>query len=93
MNFTILKPEQLDTQSPVKIDEWLDIDTDKCKGVDDNRPLTKKWLNMLLEDNTLQLDSLGRVWDRSEDTGKWYPYHLESQGKLYGIKVMKKAAN
>lgn len=93
MKFTILKPTQLDEQSSVKIDEWLDIDSDKCKSVDDNRPLTKKWLSMLMEDNTLQLDSLGRVWGRSEDTGKWFPYHLESGGKLYGIRVAKKADN
>lgn len=93
MRFTIPNPSQLDEQSSVKIDEWLDIDSDKCKSVDDNRPLTKKWLHMLMKDYSLQTDSLGRVWGRNEDTGKWYPYHLENGNKLYGIRIAKQAAN
>lgn len=87
-----LKPTELDSQSPVKIDEWLDIDSDRCKQVDDNRPITKKWMAMLMADKTLQTDSMGRVWGQGKE-GQWYPYHLESHGKLYGIRVAKQASN
>jgi len=93
MNYIDIKPNMLDEQSPVSIDEWVDVDSEKHIAVDDNPGLTKKWLRMLRTSGSLQLDSLGRVWGFSPNKNYYYPYHVEHGGKLYGIRVSSKGAN
>ena len=86
-------PSQLDNQSPVKIVRWLDIDSNELNQIDNYYSLTKKWLAMLLNNDTFKLDSLGRVWGFNKDKNQYYPYHIEYNNQLIGIKVSKKAAN
>jgi hypothetical protein len=87
-----LSPSILDEQSEVKIDKWIDINSEECKDKDDNLPLTKKWLKWGIEDNFLFADRNGRVWGKGNE-GKYYPYHLEYGKKLYGIRLAQVAAN
>ena len=55
-----LSPKQLDEQSSVQLDGWLEMDSEKWREADDNPNLTRKWLRMLLG-NALFVDKLGRV--------------------------------
>ena len=87
-----LSPAVLDQQSEVKIDKWIDINSEECKDKDDNLKLTKSWLKMGVEDGYLQADRLGRIWGKGKE-GKFYPYHLEYGKKLYGIRLAVVAAN
>ena len=86
-----LSPQQLDQQSPVKIERWLDIDSEECCAKDPDIALTKKWLRIGLEDKFLFLDTYGRVWGKGKE--KYYPYHFNIGPKNYGFRVAKKAAN
>lgn len=90
-------PAQLDKQSKIKIDAWLDVGSEAHKDRDDNLKLTKEWLKIGLEGGFLFCDSLGRVWGSGAHFGSphtvYYPYHIEYGKKLYGIRVATKAAN
>lgn len=83
--------KQLDKQSIVYISKWVDIDSPEAKANDDNRVFTKKVLNMLLNSNDLFTDELGRVWGQGKEN--FYPFHLEVGKQLWGIKIIKNAAN
>ena len=86
-------PKELDAQSRINIDSWVDVDSELCKEIDDNYPLTKKMLKLgFKEPAFLATDSLGRVWGKGEDQ-YWYPFHFEYNGKLIGYRLSKKAAN
>ncbi len=85
-----LSPTELDKQSLLKIDKWLDIDSEECKDKDPDYALTKRFLRILKDD--LFTDKLGRIWGRGEDS-RFYPFHFNIGKKLYGFRVAKKAAN
>ncbi len=88
-----LSAKQLDLQSKVIINEWLDFDSDKCKQLDDNRDFTKKCLKYGFEDGYMFTDEMGRVWGENKQTGEFYPFHFNIGKKLYGYRLSKKAAN
>ena len=44
-----LSPQELDNQSTVKLDGWVDLDSERWREVDDNPSLTKNWLKMGFE--------------------------------------------
>jgi hypothetical protein len=90
MNRLPLSTEELDKQSPVRIDLWLDIESEECKDKDPDIVLTKKWMKIGFEDKFLFTDSLGRVWGRGNE-GRFYPYHFNIGKRLYGIRIAKKA--
>ncbi len=86
-------PKELDAQSPVYLDGWVDLDSERWRQTDDDAPLTKKWLAMLMKEPAyLFTDSDGRVWGKGEN-GIYYPYHYEYGKKKYGIRIPRKAAN
>jgi len=85
-------PRELDTQSPVKIDRWVDIDTQEWRDLDEDPALTKKMMKIGFEANVLFTDSMGRIWGKGEG-GKYYPFHFDKGPKLYGFRLSKKAAN
>jgi hypothetical protein len=87
-----MNPKELDKQSPIKIDQWLDIDSEDCKDRDPDHSLTKKWFKIGVEDNFLYVDSLGRIWGMGEK-GYFYPYHFNVGKKLYGYRMSVMAAN
>lgn len=87
-----LTPAQLDAQCSVpRMHEWLDIDSEKAKRLDDYYFLTKKWLRFGIEGGVMFVDSLGRIFGKGKDG--FYPYHFEHQGRLYGYRIAMRAAN
>ena len=86
-------PLELDAQSEVKLDGWLDLDSERWRDTDPDPGLTKKWLTMLMREPAyLFTDTFGRVWGKGEN-GKYYPYHYDYGKKKNGIRIAKKAAN
>jgi hypothetical protein len=94
MSSSILTPYQLDLQSKIKIDKWLDVDSDEVRSMDDNHSLTKLILRRLYEEQPAYLftDTLGRLWGKGEDS-IYYPFHFNYGNKLIGYRLIKKAAN
>lgn len=88
-----LSPKELDAQSPVVLDGWVDLDSERWRETDSDTALTKKWLFMLTREPAyLFTDADGRVWGEGKD-GTYYPYHYEYGSKKYGIRIAWKAAN
>jgi hypothetical protein len=86
-------PKELDAQSPIKIDEWLELGSEKHLQIDDDPSLTKKWFMLLTKNPAyILLDNLGRSWCKN-DNGKFCPYHIENGDKKYGIRFSQKASN
>lgn len=86
-------PKELDAQSLVVLDGWIDIDSERWRDVDDDPGLTKKFLRLGFQAPAyLFTDTDGRIWGRGEN-GYYYPYHLEYGKKKYGLRMPKKAAN
>lgn len=96
-----MTPQQLDAQSPVKVNRWIDIDSEESKQIDDNRQFTKHVLNMGLESLPdspafLYTDTDGRIWgfNPKNPEAPHYPFHLETErGELVGLRMARKAAN
>jgi len=85
--------KELDAQSKIKIDRWIDIDSEECKELDDNHSLTKRWLKLGFEEPAYFFaDSLGRVWGKGVD-GIYYPFHFNKGKILIGYRLSKMAAN
>jgi hypothetical protein len=86
-------PRELDAQSLIQLDGWVDVDSERWREIDDDPALTKKWLKLGLQEPAyFFLDTEGRVWGRGEN-GYWYPYHIDYGKKKYGLRIAKKAAN
>jgi hypothetical protein len=87
-----LTPKQLDAQSIILIDKWLDIHSEECEEKDNNIALSKNWLNLLSKDGTLSTDSMGRIWMKNDDNG-YHPYHFDFKNKNYGYRLAVSADN
>ena len=87
-----LSVQELDSQSPVKIDEWLDFDSEKCQDRDPDHSLTKTWMKIGFEDRFLFIDFSGRIWLKGS-RDEYCPYHFNVGKKLYGFRIAKKALN
>jgi hypothetical protein len=86
-------PQVLDVQMTIHIDMWVDLDSEEHRRLDDNLPLTKKWLKLLMSHPPLlHLDKLGRLFLVGND-GKFDPFHFESGGKMIGLRISKQAVN
>ena len=89
-----ISPKELDAQSPVKISRWLDIDSEECKELDQDRQFTNKILRFGFEDKWLKVDAQGRVFGLDPQNNLYYPLHFEGRKKeLIGYRITKKAAN
>lgn len=89
-----MNAKELDAQNIIKIDEWVDIDSERWREVDDDPSLTKRIIRLGFEKPPfLFLDSLGRLWGKSKETERYFPFHLEYGKKLIGFRIAKKAAN
>lgn len=86
-----MKAKDLDAQSTVYISKWVEVDSDECRRLDDNRPFTKKCIRVLEETGNLVVDEQGRIWGRGDTY--YYPLHIEVNGRNYGFKMAKKALN
>jgi len=92
MNFP--SPSELDKQSKIKIDRWIDLYSEECRMLDENYNFTMKIVKMLLlkEPAFLFSDLTGRLWGKGENE-IFYPFHFEYGNKLIGYKISKRAAN
>lgn len=77
----------MEAQSPVKIDRWIDLESEEAKRIDKYPQFTKDIIRL----NICETDDLGRLWGKGE--GYYYPLHDEYQGKLVGWRLSKKAVN
>lgn len=98
-----MTPKELDDQNTIKIDEWVDIDSERWREVDDNPSFTKRIIRIGFEGGRilrgideppfLIADSLGRLWIKNRRTGSYSPFHLEYGRKLLGFRISAKAVN
>ena len=88
-----MSPEQLDTQSPVKIDRWIDIDSKECKMIDEFHSFFKETLTWAFNSNLMFLDSLGRIWGNKPNSSQKFPIHFEHGKQLIGYRITKRASN
>jgi len=92
-----LSPDELKAQCPVKINRWIDLDSEDARMLDPDRGLTKKFLKIGMEGGLLFIAKNGEVWGKGRD-GVYFPFHfeLEQEGrksKLIGYRICKKASN
>ena len=88
----IPSPKELDTQSPVQIDKWLEMDSEECRDLDSDYEVTKKIMKIGFDSGAMAYDSSGRVWGQGTSV-RWYPLHFIRRNKKYGYRLAKKAAN
>ncbi len=88
-----MTPAELDKQSPVKIDRWVDIDSEEAKTLDEDRALTKKMVRIGFEDKWMITDNLGRIWGFNAEKNLFFPFHFENGKELIGYRMAKVAAN
>lgn len=87
-----MTPQQLDNQSPVKIDEWVVVDSPRFRQLDTTPAFTHKVIKLGFEDKWMYADSSGRLFCRFENQPHT-PFHFDVDGKLYGYVMPEKAAN
>lgn len=86
-------PKELDSQSKIHVDKWVDIDSAEWWEIDDNPSFTKKIVKLGFQEPAyLALDKLGRIWGRGEDN-RFYPYHMNKGSTIIGYRISKRAAN
>jgi len=90
MSNKLPSPKVLDTQSKVKIDRWVDINSEECSNLDPDAKLARDWIKKYVGD-FLFTDTDGRIWGES-DNG-YYPFHFEVGKRLYGYRISKSASN
>jgi hypothetical protein len=88
-----MTPKELDAQSPIKIDRWVDVSSAECKELDDTYAFTKKCIAIGMEDKWMFVDSLGRIWGKSSDSTTCFPFHFEHGKQLIGYRLSTRAAN
>jgi hypothetical protein len=84
--------EELDAQSPVKVDEWLEIGSIKFHKIVGDIGTFNCFIRMGFHDPPfLFRDELARVWIKGSD--KWTPLNDVVGGKTYGYKYASAAKN
>lgn len=95
-------PQELDAQSPVKIDRWIDVGSQDHKDLDEDRQFTMKLIHMGFDDGGpndpawMYTDAKGRIWghDPRNPEKPHYPLHFDGpRGEKIGYRLPKKAAN
>jgi hypothetical protein len=86
-------PKELDAQSKISIDRWIEVDAEECQKLDNTYAFTKKCIKLgFMEPAYLFSDSDGRIWGKGQD-GHYYPFHFTSFGKNLGYRMSTRAAN
>lgn len=89
----MLSPKQLDSQSLVFIEEWVDVGSERCKQLDKEPHLTKYMMRAGFEAPAfLFTDINGRIWGKG-DKGSYYPFHISVGSKNYGFRISTRASN
>lgn len=88
-----LSPKELDEQSTIHVDRWIDVYSEECRMMDDNHKFTRHIMKVGFQDPPfLFIDSAGRVWGKG-NSPNYYPFHMEYGSQLIGFRLPKKAAN
>jgi hypothetical protein len=88
-----MSPKELDAQSVVHIDEWIEMGSERCKELDQEPHLTKYMMRAGFQEPAfLFADNLGRIWGKG-NTHKFYPFHITVGEKHYGFRMSVKAVN
>lgn len=87
-----IPPAELDRQSRVRIDRWLDVESQECRDLDDMPDFTRQCLRAGADGGFMFVDVLGRIWGRGTG-GYFYPFHFEHGSKLYGYRLASTALN
>lgn len=86
-------PKELDAQSKIRIDRWIEVDSEEWRELDDDPAFTKKCIRLgFMEPAHFFVDTLGRIWGKGED-GLYYPFYFTSFGKNIGYRMSTRAAN
>lgn len=89
-----MKPQELEAQSPIKIDRWVDVHSSDCKEIDgDLHAFTLKCIKIGFEDGAMFVDNLGRIWCKWKSEGPCFPFHTEFGKQFIGYRLASKAAN
>lgn len=89
-----LSPAALDAQSPIKIDEWVVVNSDKHKETDEDYLSSEQMLLTGAENGFLKVDNLGRIWARGPGE-EFLPYHYDSKtgNQFLGLRILAFAVN
>lgn len=89
---TLPTPKELDAQSTIKVDEWVDVESEKFQQVCQERGAFDYILKVGLRDPAfIHADALGRLWGKGSH--EWFPFHDVIDGRTYGYRISKKASN
>lgn len=92
----MMSPKELDVQSVVHIDEWVELGSQRCKELDHEPHLTEYMLRVgFREPAFLFTDALGRIWGKggAYTPERYYPFHITVGEKHYGFLMSAKAIN
>lgn len=90
-----LTPQELDAQSTIKVERWVDLNSQEMYEMDDMPYLTKHWLELGINNRYFFTDVQGRVWYKSpfDSSMPYEPYRFTYYGKEYGIRMSEKATS
>lgn len=88
-----LTPVELDAQSPIKVERWVDIDSREMQEMDDMPTLTRNWLQIGMKQDVFKLDSQGRVWYQINKNEPYQPFTFTYYGREIGIRMSVMATN
>lgn len=80
-------------QTHVRIDRWVDINSEECADLDPDMELTHRILKIGVEAGVMGVDGQGRIWGRGPNAEKYYPLHFEWGKKLIGYRFASTADN
>lgn len=89
-----MSPKDLDAQSVIQVDEWVDLGSQKHRDTDEWYVLSTSLLEKSSENGFLKIDSLGRLWVHGIDQ-EFLPYHYDSKAgnQFLGLRIATAAAN
>lgn len=88
-----MTPTELDSQSPVKVDRWIDFNSEESKTLDTARVVTKQAIRIGFSRGIMMFDTFGRVWGLNDEDKKFYPLHFKKGDQVIGYRMSERAAN
>jgi hypothetical protein len=83
-------PAELDAQSKIHVDRWIEFESEEWRELDDNPDFTKKIVRLGFQEPAyLFTDLNGRIWGRGED-GRYYPFHFSKGSINIGYRMSKR---
>jgi hypothetical protein len=86
-------PAELDTQTKIKVNRWIEVGSEEWRMLDETPEFTKKIIALgFKEPAYLFTDANGRIWGKGED-GFFYPFHFKQGSTVIGYRLTKRAVN